>query len=362
VPNEAGYHNLRGDILQGLLRLDEAQEAYEEALRRDPKLAAAQLNLDLTRKILVEIGTDEQIKPAILAELYAALLKQGRRNAAQSLESQFGVDKQRLVKLWRDAFDKRGMRAQRFETNPDNSITVDFSKVPQPDVRKLRDLPVSGLTLDDTKMTDIVGLKGLHLESLSLGHTFVQDLTPLAGMPLRTLNIESTPIVDLKPLQELPVENLRLNNTRVANLAPLAGLKIEQLSLAGCRTVRDLTPLRGMPLQTLNLSRTNVNNLVPLTESPLRELNLEGCLALTDLKPLMEIMTLESVVIPLQCRDLGFLRSHPSLKRISYKKLTESAVDFWKEYDAAKAASGAPQADAAPAAKADAAPAAKAGR
>jgi serine/threonine protein kinase len=337
VPNEALYHNLRGDILQGLLRLDEAEDAYEEALRRDPRLAPAQQSLTLTRKVLAQIGTDEQVKPAILTEFVASLLRVGKGNIAQSLEKQYGLDKQQLVKFWRDTFDRRGMRQQRFETNPDNTISVDLSKVPQPDLRKLRDLPVTGLVLDDSRVNDLAALSSLRLESLSIGHTFVQNLAPLAGMPLRALNVESTPVVDLRPLSELNLETLRLNNTRVADLSPLSGMKLEQLSLVGCRAVSDLTPLRGMPLQTLNLSRTGVANLVPLTQSPIRELTLEGCSALTDLRPLMDIVTLESVLIPLQCKDIEFLRRHPGIKRISYKKLTQPAAEFWREFDAARA-------------------------
>jgi len=335
VPNEGGYHNLRGDILQGLLRLDEAENAYEEALRRNPQLGIAQQSLELTRKVIAQIGTDEQIKPTIITDFIGALLGLGRRATAASLQSQYGLDKQRLAKRWQETFDKRGMRQQRFETNPDNTINVDFSKMPQPDLRKLRDLPVAGLALDDTKISDLREIAGLHIETLSIGHTLVQDITPLAEMPLKVLNLESTFVLDLRPLSNLPLETLRLNNTRVSNLAPLTGLKLEQLSLAGCRNVRDLSALTGMPLQTLNLSRTAVNNLVPLTQSPLRELNLEGCAALLNLKPLLDIVTLESVLLPMQCKDIGFLRAHPGLKRISYKKLTQPAEDFWREFDAA---------------------------
>jgi hypothetical protein len=48
----------------------------------------------------------------------------------------------------------------------------------------------------------------------------------------------------------------------------------------------------------------------------------------------MDIPTLESVVIPAQCKkDIAFLRDHPNLKRLSYKKLTQPAYEFWDEYD-----------------------------
>jgi tetratricopeptide (TPR) repeat protein len=342
VPNDAAYHNLRGNILQAQLRLDEAGDAFEEALKINPNHKEAKLNLDLTKKFLTEIGTDEQIKPAILADLYAALLNQGRRSAAENVQSALGPDKQRFVRLWRDAFDRRGMRQQRFETNADGTINVDFAKVPQPDLGKLRGIPVTGLILDDTKITDLSGLRGLQLQNLSLSHTVVRDLAALEGMPLRSLNIEATAVHDLTPLRALPLASLRMSSTRVRDLSPLSGTKIEQLFLTGCHLVHDLTPLRGLPLQTLALNRTGVTDITPLTQSPLRELNLEGCTALTDLKPLMDIATLESVLIPTQCKDIGFLRKHPGIKRISYTKMTQPAAEFWAEFDAAPAAADKP--------------------
>ncbi len=245
-----------------------------------------------------------------------------------------GTDKQRLVRIWRDAFDKHGLRQQRFETNSDNTINVDFSNVSQPDLKRLREVPVSGLILDETKLTDLTGLKGLQLQTLSLGHTLVRDLSPLVGMPLQSLNLEGSAVTDLTPLHDLPLEVLRLSNTRVSNLGPLNGMKIEQLYLTNCRSVKDISALSGLPLQTLTLNRTGVTDLTPLTHSPLRELNLENCTALNDLHPLMEIATLESVIIPMQCKDIAFLRSHRSIKRLSYQKMTEPVEEFWKTFDA----------------------------
>ena len=40
---------------------------------------------------------------------------------------------------------------------------------------------------------------------------------------------------------------------------------------------------------------------------------------------------LEARVLP---KDIAFLRNHPTLKRLSYQKMTEPAEDFWKAYDA----------------------------
>ena len=341
VPNEAGYHDLRGNILQAELRLDEAVDAYEDALRLNPELKTAQLNLKVTRRILEGVGTDEQIKPDLLATLYASLMSQGRRSAAANVQAALGPDKQRIVKVWRETFDRRGMRQQRFETSPDGTLRVDFFKVPLPDLGKLRGLPVSRLILDDTKLTDIGALRGLKLESLSLSHSVIEDLKPLAGMPLESLNLEATAVTDLEPLRDLPLTVLRLTNTRVRDLGPLADTKLEQLYLAGCRGVKDLSPLSDLPLQTLALNGTSITDLTPLARTPLRELNLENCTSLTDLRPLLSIPTLEAVVIPAQCKDIAFLRQHPGIRRLSYKKLTQPVEQFWAEFDAARAADSA---------------------
>jgi hypothetical protein len=103
--------------------------------------------------------------------------------------------------------------------------------------------------------------------------------------------------------------------------------------MAACRNVKDLTPLEGMPLQSLDLSRTGISDLTPLVHSPIRELNLDGCVDLVDLHPLMDMKSLESVLIPNQCKDVEFLREHPTIKRLSYKKLTQPVYEFWDEYD-----------------------------
>jgi hypothetical protein len=114
----------------------------------------------------------------------------------------------------------------------------------------------------------------------------------------------------------------------------LRNTPLEQLQLANCRNVKDVAPLLGLPLRELDLSRTAVTDLTPLAGLPLRELNLEGCanLADADLRLLLAIKTLEGVVLPAQCKEVGFLREHPSLKRISYKKTTQTAPEFWQEF------------------------------
>jgi serine/threonine protein kinase len=332
VPNDPNYRALRGNILQSMLRFSESSLSYEEALRRNPGLRSAKENLALNTKLVGKIGDDGQVTPAILRELHASLISQKRVGEALAVLDAIGRDKKLFFDTWRTAFEKRGLR-QRFETKEDGTLLVDLSKIQMPDLRKLRGAPVSGIDLDDTRTSELSALKGLSLKSLSLNYTPVRDLSPLLGMPLNSLNLESTLVTDLRALSRMPLEILRLQGTRVDDLKPLHGLKLEQLNLAGCHLVTDLAPLAGMPLQKLDLSRTGISDLTPLVQSPLRELILDGCTDLTDLHPLMEIKTLETVLIPAHCHDIEFLRDHPGIKRLSYKKLTEPVYEFWDEFD-----------------------------
>jgi len=53
--------------------------------------------------------------------------------------------------------------------------------------------------------------------------------------------------------------------------------------------------------------------------------------------------TLESIILPPNAKDIGFLRAFPKLQRISFKYDSTvkgpnmTAAEFWAEYDKAKA-------------------------
>jgi serine/threonine protein kinase/Flp pilus assembly protein TadD len=354
-PQNADFWALKGNILQSQLKFDEAIKAYETALGYDSKSASARKNYELTKKLIAEMPNGKPTA-SILRELQQSMLEQSRVDEAFAMLRQISADRDLFRKTIIDAFGRIGLR-ERVEVNDDETINVDLSgmdlgrgergpgKPGGPGgpggrrggfagLRELRNRPIASLNLDGTRTVDLTLLKGWKLEKLSINNNPVPDFTPLVGMPLRMLNADGTPVRDIGPLAKLPLESLRLRNTNVSDLQPLAGLPLENLVLGGCRNVSDLTPLSGSPLQQLDLSRTNVHDLRPLLKSPIRELNLEGCTDLYDLSPLAEMEHLEAVMIPRHCKDIEFLRNHPTLRRISYKKLTEPAPEFWKAFDA----------------------------
>jgi tetratricopeptide (TPR) repeat protein len=88
VPNEAGYHALRGNVLQSLLRWEEAIGAYEEALERNPRMVNARLNLDLTTRLLSSVTQEGRLRATTLRELHHSLLQQKRSGEAAGLMKQ----------------------------------------------------------------------------------------------------------------------------------------------------------------------------------------------------------------------------------------------------------------------------------
>jgi len=345
-PARADYYALRGNVLQSLLRFEEARSAFEQALALNPDHPAAQTNLHVTTRLLGEVEPAGHLSPAQMRELHVAMLDQNRVDEAFGLLGLIAADRELFRKTILDAFGRLGLR-ERTEPRDDGTVALDLSGLDLTRglpgglrfgrrrelgaLRELRNRPISSLNLDNTRVVDLSVLKGWPLRTLSLNSNAVLDFGPLRGMPLRTLSADGTSVRDLSALAGMPLTALRLRNTGVTTLEPLRRLPLEALSLAGCRSITDLSPLEGAPLQQLDLSRTGISNLAPLTKSPLRELNLEGCTDLIDLRPLLEMRDLEAVLIPRQCKDIAFLRDHPTLKRISYKKLTQPAYEFWEE-------------------------------
>jgi Leucine-rich repeat (LRR) protein len=150
---------------------------------------------------------------------------------------------------------------------------------------------------------------------LTLDHQPISDLSILQGGKISRLYIASTPVSDLAPLRTMQIAYLRISNTKVTDLSPLKGLSITNITMSAVN-VRDLTPLVGLPLRVLNMPE---------------------CTQITDLSPLVQIKTLEAVVLPPNAKNIEVLRRHPTLKKIGYKLSGSApllnAEDFWAEYD-----------------------------
>ena len=288
LPNEPEYYNLRGNILQTMLRWDDAIESYDDALERNPNLASAKENLALTKKLMEPDGADKEDREPSTADLKAleeALIKQKRLAEATVLTDRFGPDKPMAVKLLRDAVEK------------------------DPQLKPLREyLRGAALRGRFTRLAD-----GTYSANL-------RGLPPPIYLPLLKNEVVS-------------VSAIFLDDSNFSDLSIFSGMKLHELWLAGCAHVTDLSPLRDMQLKVLNLNRTSVSDLKPIAGMPLLDLSLDSCTKITDFRPLMECVSLEKLVLPRNAKNIDFLRKHPKLKFLSNKGLSEPAADFWAEYD-----------------------------
>ena len=288
LPNAPEFYNLRGNILQTMLRWDDAVESYEDALERKPDLASAKENLALTKKLMEVEGPDKEDREPTTADikiLEEALIKQKRLAEANVLTDRFGPDKPLAMKLLREAVEK------------DPSLKTLRELVRGPALRgRFQRLP------DGTYSANFRGLP------------------PPTYLPLLKNEVVS-------------VSTVFLDDPNFSDLSLFEGMKLRELWLAGCVHVADLSPLHDMQLKVLNLSRTAVSDLSPLAGMPLVELNLDACMKITDFKPLLACASLEKLVLPRNAKDIEFLRKHPKLKSLSYKVTNEPVAEFWADFD-----------------------------
>ena len=198
-------------------------------------------------------------------------------------------------------------------------------------------------------------LKGLPLRGLDLGFTYVSDLSPLTGMPLENLVLENTNVADLSALKGMPLKVLKIQNTKVTDFGFLAGMKLTHfnvlnLAFSDLNVVRDmplntlwltgskitdLTPLSGSRLVSLDIERTDISDLAPLaTISALKRLNIANT-PVTDLSPLAGL-SLERIVLSPERIRAG-IEAIRNMKSLVYIQTTvdqnQAADEFWKRYD-----------------------------
>jgi hypothetical protein len=201
-------------------------------------------------------------------------------------------------------------------------------------VDPLKEVPLRGLDLGFTQVTDLSPLSGMKLETLVLENVPVSDLSVIKGMPLRILKLQNTKVTDFSVLSGLPLQQLNLLNLPFADLTLLKDMPLQILWLTGTQ-VTDLTGIPAARLVSLDIERTSVTSLDPLsTVSTLRRLNIAGT-QVTDVTPLKTLRLERLVLSPERIRaGMEALRSMKSLVLIQTSIEEEmSADDFWKRYD-----------------------------
>ncbi len=375
VPNDAQYHFLRGGLLQTLLRLRDARDAFATALRHDPKHARARQNLDLCDRLLAGSRESSTLSSGALDQLYQSLQEQGRAVEAISLFSKLGSERTRSLDEWKSRLAQAGIMGT-LTRNDDDTLSLDLAGVPMTNVVALKGMPLSFLNLHgSTNLTDISPLAGMKLVFLSIEESQVTDLRPLKGMPLKEIRFGNSPVTDLSPLEGLRLSRISFYTTivtdfsplhgmqlisfdividdRVSNLEVLRGMPIEWLRLNYCPRLRKLdfltgmelkhvtigTPvisdfsmlsgmpiegadlgrsavtnlafLKGAPIASLSLAETPVADLTVLRDLPLTNLSLNACRQLKDISPLKGLPLISLMLGLTQVKDISALGGMP---------------------------------------------------
>lgn len=203
--------------------------------------------------------------------------KNGERLAKQvPMEKQLDKFRQRLIAEGNDP-----EKVPRWGFSPDGQLNIDIPR--------------------DVKCSDISELRGLAVTKFVTYSSSLRDLSPLAGAPLRSLDLGfPCGVVDISPLRGAPLNSVTLSQT----------------------LVKDISVLRGMPLTRVVIENSPVS----------------------DISPLADIPTLDEVQVPAQAKNIETLRKHPKIAFLSYwidmktNRPTRTAAEFWREFDAKKAA------------------------
>lgn len=287
--HDADAHLLRGQLLIGEQRYEEARQEFAACLKARPGDAQAKKMADLSEGA----GPDQRVKLlALAAELDQQRLFTVSIRVTQQAEVLQGP-RNELLALYRKRIESAWPGLGGALAINDDGVHLNFDNQKE----RVRDLtPLTGMKLNTLNLngcellTDLTPLQGMPLKVLNLNRcNRVRDLMPLQGMPLTTLNLHMcTQVQDFMPLRGMPLTTLHLSGCgQFKDLAPLQGMPLTTLNLGYCGLIKDLTPLQGMKLTTLDLSECGqVPNLTAIQGMPLKALTLVGCAQVRDLTPL----------------------------------------------------------------------------
>lgn len=332
LPDEPKYHLGKANMLQSLIRLDEAVKAYRLAEEHG---ASAELTKESIRATdeLRDMLVDGQLPPEGYQVLIDHLNARRRFSEAQRLAAAADLD----IGLSNEALEGfRGLLReqeapeeviQRVSLDREGRLSLDLrrleidtiewaSGVPfevvnlsgtgVADLRPLRNMPVVSLRIADVPVVDLSPLEGMELQTLVMNGTSVADLSVLGGMPITRLNISGTEVADLKTVGDLPLlEVLLMRNVGVGTLAGISGArKLSQLDAASCRSLSNIGDLRSLAqLEDLDIADTGVRNLDPLAGIRIRRIDLSGIPA-ENFEALRGMKLAEAACNDTQLRDL----------------------------------------------------------
>jgi len=275
----AGFHNIKGNILTSLQDFAAARGAYEQAKELEPRHPEASRSSVVLAGVLRDNTDFKKLKTDNYRQLYELMRDQGRVEEAGLMFARFAAGDSKIMDTFRKNLVGGGIKPELLERETSGEYHLNLAGQKVTSLRALTGIPLTTLNLSGcTDITDLTPLRGMPLTQLDL--SFLSGLTDLGPLKeaksLTDLNLRNCiNLLDLAPLADLPLKQLDLRGTRVTDLRPLGGCKALATLDLGASQARDITPLAGKPLKWLNLERSRVvGQLAPLKGAPLRFLSI----------------------------------------------------------------------------------------
>ncbi|MDD4873059.1 MAG: protein kinase [Kiritimatiellae bacterium] len=330
MPENAQYRYLKGNALETMLRIEDAEQAYDEALKLDPNHKMAAENKQFCRKILESTMGLKSFASTTIGELYTAIRSQERFYEAIAIAQWMITNSGGTIveNIIRETLDTTGVKYAFTGIDTQGICRVGLSETSISDLSPLRGLPITHLSLLRTHIKDLSALKGMPLTWLDISQTGITDLSPLNGMHLTYLRVDYNGVTDLSPLAESQLKKLFLYGNTIEDLAILKGMPVDELDLRNTgfqdfqslkqfpltrlyiNGINDLAVLKGLQLTYLNLLGSKCTDLSPLTNMPLVSLVLD-LTPVRDLSPLKGMMLKELSISNAPVSDLSPLNNLP---------------------------------------------------
>jgi len=287
--NSAEILRIKANILQALLKISDAEQAYDEVLKINPGDKSAKDNKALCHTILEENKGSSSLPVGAIGKLFRHMTGEDRYSEALAMIRRRNPGAASMDSFYREYLTTKKVKFNSFSVDDRGLCKLHLNETGTSDLSPLKGMPLSELGLLGCPVSDLTPLTGMPLTRLNLACALVADLAPLKGMPLTYLNLwQAGKITDLTPLKGMKtLRELVLSATSVRDLSPLNDIPLTRLDVA-FMGVKDLSPLKGMPLTDLNLYQSSAIDLTPLKGMPLYSLDL-GNTKVTDLTPLKDM-------------------------------------------------------------------------
>jgi len=110
---------------------------------------------------------------------------------------------------------------------------------------EMEDGQIVEVNLESCNIINIAPLAGLkYLQSVQLGNNLIWDISPLKNLKLSGLTLNNTDVRNLDAIKGMKLHWLNISYTKIDDISLLKKMPLSVLSMAGCIFIKDLSPIK----------------------------------------------------------------------------------------------------------------------